>query len=353
MLKRYIAAALAALRNLVPTAKAAPQQALAALQGMGRTRLLWLAGAILLVVAGLGLALVSGSPSDTNAGIEVKLPPIGGKPALLAPAPDPALVETSPIGPLPIVGPDGRQPWQVYARPFDITDKRPRIALVVTGIGLNRDVSQAALDRLPGPVTLAFDAYAATIKEMVATARSLGHETLIGMPMEPIDYPRQDPGPLTLLASLEPGDNIARLNHLLGESTGYVGVVAILGERFTQAKASLLPIIETIKKRGLMFVDNKTIQESATIQMSQQLKLPWAGANRAIDAEADPAAIDQAFADLENQARRNGTALGLAALSPALIDRASSWVAGLEAKGFALAPASAIANRQTVLLGPP
>jgi hypothetical protein len=138
----------------------------------------------------------------------------------------------------------------------------------------------------------------------------------------------------------------------MGESTGYVGVVAIFGERFIQAKASLLPIIETIKRRGLMFVDNKPVQDSATIQMSQQVKLPWAGANRLIDAEADPAGIDQALADLEAEARRNGSALGIAALSPALLDRAAAWAGGLDGKGFALAPASAIANRQSVMLNP-
>ena len=47
------------------------------------------------------------------------------------PAPDPALLEDSPAGPLPRIAADGRQPRQAYARPFDRADTRPRIGLVV------------------------------------------------------------------------------------------------------------------------------------------------------------------------------------------------------------------------------
>ncbi|HEX9808716.1 MAG TPA: divergent polysaccharide deacetylase family protein, partial [Alphaproteobacteria bacterium] len=38
--------------------------------------------------------------------------------AAIMPAPDPALIERTGVGPLPRVSPDGRKPWRVYARPF-------------------------------------------------------------------------------------------------------------------------------------------------------------------------------------------------------------------------------------------
>ncbi len=317
--------------------------------GMSAARRLWLGGGVALVVAGTGLRLLGGGP-PTGAGnqVTVALPPLASTAPLLAPAPDPGLTEDSPDGKLPIAGKDGRQAWQVYARPFDAKDKRPRVALLVTGLGLDQELTQAAMDRLPGAVTLGFDPYASGLKDAVAHARSLGHEALIGLPMEPPDYPRQDPGPLTLLVSLDATDNMARLDKLMGASTGYVGLVAIMGERFTAEQASLLPILQNLQQRGLMFVNNQPPDSSATARLASQLKLPWAAANRAIDAESDPAAIDQALAALEAAAVRNGVALGIAALSPALIDHATPWATALDGKGLALAPASAIANRQTI-----
>jgi hypothetical protein len=77
------------------------------------------------------------------------------------------------------------------------------------------------------------------------------------------------------------------------------------------------------------------------------MKLAWAAGNSVIDSESDPAAIDQTLAGLETIAKRNGAALGIAALSPALLDRVSTWLPSLDGKGVVLAPASAIANRQT------
>ncbi len=278
--------------------------------------------------------------------VAVALPPVNGGPALLLPAPDPGLVEKTPDGLLPIIGKDGRQAWQAYARPFDSGEKRSRLALIITGLGLDRALSQAATDRLPPGITLGVDPYAANVKDAINQARSLGHETLLGLPMEPLDYPRVDPGPLTLLAALPESENTARLNKLMGEGSGYVGLVAQWGARFTAEKAALIPILETLKQRGLMFVDNKPPVGNMTALLAGQMKLPWGAANRVIDSDTAPAAIDQALADLEADAQRSGAALAIAALSPAIVDHVATWVATLDKKGLALAPASAIANRQ-------
>jgi len=310
-------------------------------------RWIWLAGGFVLVALGGWWLFTNGAGKPgANVRIAVPLPPLSSTPALLLPAPDPGLVASSPDGLLPIIGKDGRQVWQVYARPFDRTEKRPRLTLVVTGLGLDHALSQAAMDRLPGAVTLAFDPYADDLKNAFNQARSLGHETLLGLPMEPLDYPRQDPGPLTLLASLPESENVARLNKLMGSGSGYVGFVALWGGRFMADKRAPLPILEILRERGLMLVDNRSPAENATAMLAGQMKLPWAAADLTLDSDAEPAAIDQAFAALETQAQRNGAALALAALSPALVDHAASWVGTLDSKGLALAPASALANRQ-------
>jgi hypothetical protein len=345
-----VSAAVARLRQGGAALFASLRHVLAGWKKLSRTRLLWLAGAVALIVIGLGLAYVSPPPpaQSVSAAINVPLPPSGGgKATLLIPAPDPGLVENSPNGPLPIIGTDGRQPWQVYARPFDPKDTRPRIALIITGIGLDATLSQAALDRLPGTVTFGLDPYAGNVKDNLANARSLGHEALLGLPLEPLDYPRQDPGPLTLLTSLDTSQNADRLAKLMGKATGYVGFVAIMGARFESANPSLEPVLETLKLRGLMFADDKAPEQSVVAPLARQMKLAWAAGNSVIDSESDPATIDQALAGLEAAAKGSGAALGIAALSPALLDRVAAWLGSLDGKGFALAPASAVANRQS------
>ena len=64
-------------------------------------------------------------------------------PAPPAPIFDPAsLIEDGPHGPLPRIAPDGLTPFHAYAASFDAPDSLPRVAIVVTGLGLSADVTQ-------------------------------------------------------------------------------------------------------------------------------------------------------------------------------------------------------------------
>jgi hypothetical protein len=265
----------------------------------------------------------------------------------LLPAPDPALVETGPHGPLPIIGRDGRQPWRVYGRPFDRTDKRPRLAVIVTGLGPSGAVTDAAINDLPGAVTLSFDPYTRRLNEWIERARAAGHEIVLGVPMEPVDYPRQDPGPFTLLTSLSAGDNLERLDWALSRVTGYVGLTNMMGARFTTSERDLAPIFEELKKRGLMFVDGRASEQSVAGTLAKSMNLPRVIADAALDAEQTPDAIDLHLAKLEALARGNGAALGIGFAYPVTVERVAAWAKTLEGKGLVLAPASALAASPT------
>jgi uncharacterized protein len=98
-------------------------------------------------------------------------------------APDPRLIETSRGGPLPRVSADGARPFDVYARPVVLDPKlkagAPRIALMVGGLGLNAEGTEAAIAKLPGAVTLGFAPYGPEVEERAAEAREAGHETAL------------------------------------------------------------------------------------------------------------------------------------------------------------------------------
>ncbi len=262
----------------------------------------------------------------------------------LLPAPDPALVETGPYGPLPIISRDGRQPWRVYARPFDRGDKRPRIAVIITGLGPSGTATEASIDELPGAATLAFDPYTKQLPAWIDRARAAGHEVLLALPMEPADYPRQDPGPYALLTSLSAKENLDRLNWLLSRAVGYVGVTNMMGARFTASQAGLVPVFDELKKRGLMFVDGRASDQSVAGALAQSMGLPRVMDDARLDDEATRDAIDRHLAELEEAARRSGMALGMGSAYPVTLERVALWAKTLEDKGIALAPASALAS---------
>jgi uncharacterized protein len=291
-------------------------------------------------------ATASAPPHDAAA--EARTP--AAAPPVAAPTPSPAaapamaqaLLEPGPDGPLPIIARDGREPWRVYARPFDSSDKRPRIAIVVFGLGLAAAPTEASIKDLPAAVTLAFEPYARQLPDWAAAARAAGHEILLSVPMEPADYPRQDPGPYTLLTAVDAKENLRRLDWVLSRVTGYVGVANVNGARFTGSRTDLLPVLEEIRKRGLMFVEGRAAEQSAADSLSAPMALPRVVSDRMLDTDVTRATIDRQLSELEEVARKRGAALGVGYLYPVTVARVAAWAKTLEKKGLVLAPASAL-----------
>ena len=266
----------------------------------------------------------------------------------LSPAPDPGLTETGPQGPLPIVGKDGREPWRVYARPFGDPDMRPRIAIIVGSLGLSESITTSAVQKLPAAVTLAFLPYAKDLQNWISLARAAGHEVMLHLPMEPESYPNSDPGPQARLTSLNPQDNLARLEWLLSRGGGYVGAVNFMGSKFTVADAAMRPVLTELKSRGLLFVDSRSSPKSLGGTMARDLGMPVARSDSFIDSPASRDAVDAKLEELEKLARRDGAALGIGFLYPVTIERIVNWAPGLGARGVVLAPVSAVVNRQPI-----
>lgn len=182
--------------------------------------------------------------SDAPGAIVITVPDDGA--VKLAPAPDKRLVERTRHGLLPKLGPDGATPMQVYARPLGPAPAgKPagRIAILVGGLGISQSSTSEAIARLPGAVSLAFAPYGADLEKTVQRARSEGHEVFLQVPMEPFDYPDNDPGPHTLLTGPKGSDNLDRLQWVLGRVTGYVGIVNFLGGRLTADDTALTPLL--------------------------------------------------------------------------------------------------------------
>lgn len=259
-------------------------------------------------------------------------------------APDPRVTETGPHGPLPRVGREGLRPMDVYARPYvtstALRADAPKIAVIVGGVGLNPQGTAAAL-ALPEAVTLAFPPYGSDLSALAARARARGHETLLQAPMEPFDYPRNDPGPHTLAVDRAGHDN-DDLHWLMSRFSGYAGVVNYLGGRFMADDTALTRTLADIANRGLYFIDDGEARQSRVKTIAPELFLPHAVVDATINAQAPPQAIDAALAQLELRAREKGSAIGFVNAAPQALVQIGRFLAGLEKRGLALAPVSAV-----------
>ncbi|MBV9510111.1 MAG: divergent polysaccharide deacetylase family protein [Caulobacteraceae bacterium] len=273
----------------------------------------------------------------------ISFPGVGGAPAAadhsgqaLPPAPIAGLSAPGPGGgQLPVIGPDGQTPAEAYARPFQSNGK-PKIALVIGGLGLNAKATRQAIEQLPPEVTLSFVPYAEGLQGWIDLARANGHEVLLETPMEPKDYPDNDPGPYTLMAGDPPQATIGRLEWLLSRATGYFGLTNYLGSKFVATNKAMAAFMLGVRKHGLAFIDDgSAVSDSGD-------GAPRASADRVIDDQLAGDAIDQQLLGLEASALQNGQALGSGFAYPITLDEVNRWAQALPQRGYQLAPASAL-----------
>ena len=262
-------------------------------------------------------------------------------------APDPTLLEQSPHGDIPVIV-DQKQPWQVYSRDFDRPGDRPRISIIIVDMGLSESATQNSINQLPADVTLAFSPYGQDLPRWAQEARQTGHETLLMVPMEPIDFPVNDPGPHTIMSGISARENLDRLYYVMSRMQGYVGLVNDMGSKVTADPEVLSPIMQDLQRRGLIFVDARTSRLSVAATSAREFGVPRAQNDRYIDNDVSAAQIDRYLRELENIALRSGNAVGIGRPFPVTIERLIAWEATLAERGIELAPITAISNRQTV-----
>lgn len=257
-------------------------------------------------------------------------------------APDSGLIEQTDLGPLPKIAADGTTPMRAYAGPEP--GPGAKVVIVVGGLGIGTRMTDAALNLLPTGVTLAFSPYGGDVQRWAVNARSRGHEILLAVPMEPYDYPENDPGQYALKVAGGDDANLQRLKWSLTRITGYTGVANMFGERFLTEMPSLSPVMCYLAKRGVLFFDTGSAHNSKAQALSETCKIPYAQAQLRIDAIPSGADIDRQLAALEAMAKSKGVAIGYADLSPVVLERINAWARGLAAKGIVLAPVSAVAS---------
>jgi hypothetical protein len=241
---------------------------------------------------------------------------------------DPRLIENSIHGPVPRASSDGLKPRYVYARPFTDATKRPRIALIVTGLGLGLSVTDKAIAHLPPAIGLAFSPYGQDLVRQVQAARQDNRELLLQIPMEPYDFPANDAGPAMLVADAPPDANQDRLLWALARMTGYVGLTNLQGGRFRDSPA-MARFAEQVERRGLFFIDDGVGRTKRDTKGD-----PWLRASLFID----PSALDVGLSELERISQERGIAIGMTGVTPTMIDHVATWAQTLEARGFVLVP---------------
>lgn len=217
-------------------------------------------------------------------------------------------------------------------------DARGYVSIIMSEAGLAASLTKRALEDLPPEVTLAFSPYSPELKSWIADAKSENHESLVLLPMEPVTYPKDDPGPKALLTRLSDRENANNLAEILSAAEGSVGVMNFMGSRFMQDEDKLDAVIATLRKKGALFVETPSSVQSLASTLAPRAELPYLSADIEIDAKATDYDVRQQLLALEKLALEKGYAIGIAQPYPVTFNLLKSWAENLEGRGVKLVP---------------
>jgi polysaccharide deacetylase 2 family uncharacterized protein YibQ len=228
--------------------------------------------------------------------------PIGD---LIASLPGKSPHATPPEEGLPVF--EGEPAWKRYATAMDVPHGRPLVAVVIDDVGLNLSRTEDVL-ALPAAVTLSFMPYGEDVQAHVDKARTLGHEVMLHLPMQP-ESPKEDPGPKALLVTLPPQELQDRIVWNMDRFTGYVGFNNHMGSKFTANQDGMGVVMREAAKRGLMFLDSRTTPHSTGPAAAARFGIPLLKRDIFIDNVANEAAIRAQLDKALEVARKRGNAI--------------------------------------------
>ncbi len=225
---------------------------------------------------------------------------------------------------------------------YNINDVRPKIIIVITGVGLSKTTTDNVLT-LPAEVALSFSPYASKLEDLTSRAADLGFEILMDLPLEPTGYPKSDPGPLGLLTELSDKDNESQLSKVLELSShNFLGVVAPIEEQFTYDENKIIPLLNTVHEKNLTFLYTNKPKNYFLPQKAKKLGLPLVATDMLIDENLSDEEISMKIKEAEIIASEKGYAVVLGRPYPITVSHLHKWLKKFQEKGLLLIPLSEI-----------
>jgi len=132
-----------------------------------------------------------------------------------------------------------------------LTKKLPKVAIIIDDIGYDRRIAEKFLN-LDAVLTFSLLPHSLFQDKIARKAHEKGFETMLHLPLEPLEYPSVDPGPGALLTSMSPDELIIQLNKNLDAIPFIKGVNNHMGSKMTTSSTQMYQIFYGILLSSLI-----------------------------------------------------------------------------------------------------
>ncbi len=218
--------------------------------------------------------------------------------------------------------------------------REARIALVIDDFGFQEpDLIGRFLD-LPIPFTPAIlPGYPRSI-HAARWAEQKGRRPILHLPMEPKNYPAENPGPGALFVRMNRAEKRAIVEGDLLGLAAIVGVSNHMGSRASEDTALAGAVLDLLRDRRLFFLDSGTSMHSVFPAEAARRGVPCLAADLFLDGEANPtpATMGKRLAEARDLALRTGSVILIGHARPATLAFLTSVPDSLRAWGCSIVP---------------
>ncbi len=229
------------------------------------------------------------------------------------------------------------------ARPQPRPGATGRLAILLDDAGQSLDLVPRAA-ALPSPVAVAVLPFLPHSADTAARMHDAGHEVWLHLPMEPDDYPRDNPGPGAILVSMKESEIRMAVRSALNNVPFIVGVNNHMGSKATADLRTMTWVMQEIGGRGLAFIDSRTTAATVAEDAARAQGVPTGRRRVFLDNTSSPAAIRAQLEEAVYQARLEGEAIAIGHLHPSTVKVLAAELPGLAARHAILVPPSKLVH---------
>jgi uncharacterized protein len=229
------------------------------------------------------------------------------------------------------------------------TEKMPlplrQVAIIIDDIGNDLKPVKELL-KINADLTFAILPFCAHTHEAAEMFHQAHRETLLHLPMEPVSYPHEKPGPGALFTDMNDEELIFQLEKDIADVPYISGVNNHMGSKLMIDERKLTLIFNKLKKSNLFFVDSRTSVNSKAFVTAEKVGLPLAARKIFLDNSRD---YNEIYNNVINVAQKDGDVSPVILIGhphPETIRAISDAVKVLQEKRVSIVPASQIVRKK-------
>ena len=188
---------------------------------------------------------------------------------------------------------------------------RGRIGIIIDDFGYVRNRLTAGFMQLNEKLTFSVIPGHRYSQDLADEAVRYGHEVMVHLPMEPVNYNGRDEEEFILLYGMERDGAVARIRRAFQELPAAKGANNHEGSLATLDTVLLGVLATELKSRNKYFIDSFTTPDTRAQEIMEAYGVPTMGRHIFLDNVDDPDYIRKQLAELASWAESSGVAIGI------------------------------------------